>query len=312
MPHRSGKLFLACVLAALAVAPYGGAAAAAADAEPFPPVVSADWLAQNLKDPGLTVVDARPSVRDYLSGHIPGAQILTGENVRSAAGGVPAEILPGETMSVLLGRLGITKETRVVVYSSENDPDATLVATAMKSSGLTSVAILDGGLRKWTEGNGPVTVERKVVAQARPGPELQPAAGVLAPLDEVKQAVEGKNAVVLDVRPAEQYEAGHIPGSVNRPWKQDLVAEGQPNAGSAKSREALEKEYASLGVTKDTKAIVYCNSGHMASEVFYTLRYRLGYDKVKLYDGSWLEWSMTPGLPKETGPAKSAPGGKTD
>jgi len=107
---------------------------------------------------------------------------------------------------------------------------------------------------------------------------------------------------LLDARPAEAFNAGHIPGAKSRFWKKDIVPEGQPNAGSFRPEADVKAELESAGVTATTPVIVYCNTGQQASELFYTLRYRLGYSNVRLYNGSWLEWSITPGLPKEATP----------
>lgn len=276
-------------------------AAAGTAGEPDPASVSTEWLAAHLDDAGLVILDARPSLRDYLAGHVPGAQPLGVENVRSAAGGVPGQLFAPEVLSAIARRLGITPGGRVVVYGAENDPDATFVASAFRLSGLPGVFVLEGGLKRWSQEGRPTTAARRPVKESEV--RLQAGTPDLASLDDVRRAVQEKSAVLVDARPREQYEAGRLPGAVSRFWKGDLVPEGRPDAGRLRDAADLEKEYAGLGVTKDTPAIVYCNTGHMASEVFYTLRYRLGYTRVKLYDGSWVEWSMHPDLPRESGPA---------
>jgi len=123
-----------------------------------------------------------------------------------------------------------------------------------------------------------------------------------ASLDEVKKAVETKSAVLLDARPLDAYDKGHLPGAKSRFWMKDIVPAGQPDAGSFRSEAELKVELEAMGVTAATPVIVYCNTGQQASALFYTLRYRLGYAYVRLYNGSWLEWSITPGLPKEVTP----------
>jgi len=270
-------------------------------AEATPGLVSAEWLAAHLQDADLVVLDARAGLRDYLTGHIPGSQLLGVENVRSSAGGIVGEIDPPEVLAIIAGRVGLTAEGRAVVYGAESDPDATLVASALRLAGFDGVSVLDGGMKRWLAEGRPVTAERKAMDRTKPAPK--PAAGALAGYDDVRRAME-KGAVVLDVRPPEQYEAGHIPGARNRFWKSDLVPDGREGAGLFRGPADLEKEYAALGVAKDKPVVVYCNTGHMASEVFYTLRYRLGLSDVRLYDGSWTDWAMRPDAPKETGAPK--------
>jgi thiosulfate/3-mercaptopyruvate sulfurtransferase len=240
------------------------------------------------------------SLKAYLAGHIPGAQPLGVENIRSASEGVPATLFPAEVLQLIVRRLGLGASRPVVVYSEESDIDATYIATVLRMSGITQVAVLDGGFKKWQAEKRPVTAERRPIAFSME--TLVPDTRSLVKIGEVKAAVETKSAILLDVRPTDQFAAGHLPGAKNRFWMKDVVPAGAPEAGTFRPEAEIRTELEALGVTKDKPVIVYCNTGHQASEGFYALKYRLGYQNVRLYNGSWLEWSITPGAPKEVSP----------
>ncbi len=260
------------------------------------PVVSTEWVASQLEDPVLGIIDAR-GLRAFLTGHIPGAQVIEPDNVRSTAGGVPASLHEWPHLASIVNRSGLSPGRHVVVYGDESDVNATYIAMVMRLAGLPRVSVLDGGFKKWTGEKRPFTTARNMVPKA--SATLTPDAEAIAGLEEMKKIVAGKKAIFLDVRPAEQFQAGRIPGAKNRFWKTDIAADGtfRPEAD-------IKAELVAMGMTPDKPVIVYCNSGHQASEGFYTLRYRLGYPNVRLYQGSWLEWSMAPSTPKETGPAE--------
>lgn len=122
----------------------------------------------------------------------------------------------------------------------------------------------------------------------------------LASLNDVRKAIEAGSTLLLDVRSPDQYAAGHLPGAKNRFWMRDVVAPGQPEGGTFRTEAEIRADLETLGVTMKMPVIVYCNTGHQASETFFTLKYRLGFPDVRLYNGSWLEWSMTPGTRRET------------
>lgn len=277
------------LIAALLIAASPRAAATSASA---PAVVSPAWLAERLAAAPATVavIDARPALKSYLSGHIPGAQPLMVENLRSTAGGVPATLLPHETIGVIVHRLGLKPDTPVVVYADESDVDATYVASVLRLTGIPQASVLDGGFKRWTAEQRPVNAERKLVPMS--AIPLTPDSQALITIDEVRAVVEKKSALLLDVRSPEQFAAGHLPGAKNRFWMKDVAA------GSFRPEAEIQAELEALGASKEKPVIVYCNTGHMASEGFYTLKYRLGHPNVRLYAGSWLEWSMTPGTPR--------------
>jgi thiosulfate/3-mercaptopyruvate sulfurtransferase len=280
-------LLVVASAAALAPAPL---AAETAKAPSAPAFVSGDWL-EKLLPPEVVLIDARP-MRDFLASHIPGAQNVTPENLRASAGGVPASLYPPEVLDAVFARIGIEATGHVVVYGNESDVDATYVATAARIAGAACVSVLDGGFSRWKGEGRPVTAERPVVPQVRR--PFRGNASLLVPVAEVLTRVGDGKTVFLDVRTEEQWSAGRIPGAKNRPWKKDVAD------GSFRPPEEIRAEMEAAGVSWEKPVVVYCNSGHQASEGFYMLKYKLGHPDVRLYQGSWLEWSMTPGTPKES------------
>lgn len=268
---------------------------AAADAPKAPPAapatVTGEWLQANLDAREVVLLDARP-LRDFLGNHLPGAQSVTAENLRSTAGGAPAVAYPPEILGAIFARAGVSRASHVVVYGTEIDPDTTYVATAARIAGAARVSVLDGGFARWTADGRTVTKERRLFAPGKT--ELAADVTFLAPIDEVRKRVGDGKTVFLDVRSAEAFAAGHIPGAKSRAWKKDV------DGGSLRPVAELRAEYEAAGVAWEKPVVVYCNSGHQASEGFWVLKYLLGHPDVRLYQGSWNEWSTTPGTPRET------------
>lgn len=282
--------------AILAPAPL---AAGTVKAPSAPAVVSGEWLSKALGSKDLVLLDARP-MRDFLATHLQAAQSVAVENLRSTSGGVPATTYPPEVLGVVFARAGVTPESHVVVYGAESDNDATYVATAARMAGARNVSVLDGGFSRWTTDGRETTKDRSLIPLAKP--TLPGDTSLLIPIDEVKKRIGDERTVFLDVRPEEQWAAGRIPGAKNRFWKRDV------DGGSFRPEAATRAELEEAGVSWERPVVVYCNSGHQASETFYTLRFRLGHPDARLYQGSWLEWSMTPGTPRESSaPAEPAP-----
>ncbi len=291
---RPAAALLALSTAALAPALGAGETTKAA---PVPPVVSGEWLEPRLATRDLVLLDARP-LKDFLGAHLPGAQSVSPENLRSTSGGVPATTYPADLLGAVFARAGVGPGRHVVVYGAESDIDATFVAIAARIAGADPVSVLDGGFSRWNKDLRPVTGERLRVPAVKP--ELKGDASLLVPLEAVAKSVGDGKTVFLDVRPEEAWAAGHIPGAKSRFWKKDV------DGGSFRPAEAIRAELEALGVSWEKPVVVYCNSGHQASEGFYVLKYVLAHPDVRLYQGSWLEWSMTPGTPRET-PAPSSP-----
>lgn len=265
-------------------------------------LVATDWLAANYGKLGVRIIDMRPDIRDYWTSHLPGAVYLNPEALRWPENGVPAKLLAVPALVQLLGQLGVTPSTPVVVYSEKNGFMPLYLLWALDYIGHRDGALLDGGFDKWkAEGR---FLTQDYPAKIRPAAYPVPGkvrAEVRADLAEVRKSL-GQGVLLIDSRPAESYSGdkgtwkrrGHLPGAVNRFWSADLEADG-----SWKNAEDLAADYEALGATPDKKIIVYCGSGQMSSHTYFVLKHILGYPSVKNYDGGFGEWSIDPQLPVE-------------
>lgn len=244
----------------------------------------------------------------YMRGHLPGAFFIDfkADLTRPAQKhGGRSPLPPPEQLASLFGSLGINRDTAVVAYEDGNGPAASRLWWLLRYLGAERVQLLDGGYSAWTAVGGEVSTEEEVVA-AEPRefvPEIQ--ADWLVGVDEVRIASVGSDqgdAKLVDSRDAAQYAgheapfdpvAGHIPGAANYFWKDVLHDDG-----IWKSPELLSEHFADL--PKDKEIIVYCGSGISATPNVLALR-EAGYENVKLYAGSWSDWSLNPSNEIATG-----------
>ncbi|MFG3593394.1 sulfurtransferase [Bradyrhizobium sp. RDI18] len=271
---------------------------------PKGPLVNGEWLEKSLSDPKVRVVEVSVEPGLFERGHIPNAQNVVWHT--DLVDTVRRDIATKEKFQDLVRKLGIDKDTTVVLYGDNNNWFAAWGAWIFKSYGFDNVKLLDGGRKKWEADKRPfdsrvASVAPSQVSIGEPNSKLR------ARLSDVNDAVSKKtNATIVDIRSPDEYSgkvfappgsqelavrAGHVPGAINVPWVRAVNEDG-----TIKSADELKKLYAAAGIDDSKPIIVYCRIGERSSHTWFVLSQILGYD-VRNYDGSWTEYGNTVGLP---------------
>ncbi len=277
-------------------------AATAAIAAPKPRpelVVSTEWLARHLKDPRVVVLDVSRDRARYDQGHIPGARYVPWKELVVDRGGVVNELPPLEDLSRLFGRLGVASDSHVVLYGDMQGLSAARAFFTLDYLGHAKTSLLDGGLEKWQAEQRPLSKDASEprpsgssALQPRPKPEVVVNLDRMRDLSYAAASGPASGVVLVDARPAEVSQRGRIPGSRNVWWMNHLQSKENP---VLKPAAELRKLYP--GLPGGARIVTYCQSGIQASHSYFTLRY-LGYD-VRMYDGSFGEWSAAKDAPVE-------------
>jgi thiosulfate/3-mercaptopyruvate sulfurtransferase len=272
--------------------------------------VTTDWLAENLTSPDLVVIDGswylpdekRYPHAEYLAGHIPGAVFFDIDAIADHSTALPHMLPDPVAFSSAMRKLGIGDGMRAVVYDGAGLFSAPRVWWTLRAFGMREVAVLEGGLPQWRAEGRPLE-EGPVQRQPRHFTARLDHGAVASQSDVERQLKAGVQLV--DARSAARFAGeepeprpgvrpGHIPGSLNLPYR-DLLVDGH-----FRPRAELERRIAAAGVDLSRPITTTCGSGISAAILSLAFE-SVGRSAVAVYDGSWTEWGGRSELPAETG-----------
>jgi thiosulfate/3-mercaptopyruvate sulfurtransferase len=272
-------------------------------------LVSTDWAAAHLNDPDVRLVESNEDTLLYSAGHIPGAVHVDWTSDLNDQ--IRRDYITREGFEALMSRIGATPDTAVVFYGDKNNWWATYALWVFQLFGHANARIMDGGRLKWEKEGREMTRDvpsfPKTAYRARERDDKT----ARAFRDEVLKHVEAQGQLV-DVRSPEEYagtrmhmpdypnegalRGGHIPGARSIPWAKAI----NPGDGTFKTAAELETLYCQENALDPKRpTIAYCRIGERSSHSWFALKYLLGFDNVRNYDGSWTEWGNSVGVPIE-------------
>ncbi|HUI85557.1 MAG TPA: sulfurtransferase [Nitrososphaerales archaeon] len=272
-------------------------------------LVDTKWVSEHLNDPLVRIaeVDYDPS-SNYSAGHIPGAVLFDWRKDMNDQ--LTRDILSQKQLEDLLGRSGVTPDSTVVLYGDFNNWFAAFAFWDLKYYGVRNVRLMNGGRKKWLLEDLPLSKDVPVY-QHTDFKASPPDESIRIYKEGVRQSLSRSDRVLVDVRGPKEFtgevlappeypnehaqRGGHIPGAKNIPWSQAV----NDSDGTFKPRADLDEIYGSKGVKPDRDVITYCRIGERSSFTWFVLKYLMGFQNVKNYDGSWTEWGNSVRFPIE-------------
>jgi thiosulfate/3-mercaptopyruvate sulfurtransferase len=271
-------------------------------------LVTTEWLAQNLGRPGLVVAESDEDVLLYEIGHIPGAVKLDWHTELNDV--VARDYVDAEGFAALMSAKGIARDSTIVLYGDNFNWWAAYALWVCSLFGHQDLRLLDGGREKWIGEGRPLEMETPAPAPTDYPVIERDDTTLRAFKEDVLEHVRSGRGLV-DVRSPQEYSgerthmpdypqegairAGHIPGARNVPWRRAAADDG-----SFKSPEELREIYVEgEGLDPGDELVAYCRIGERSSHTWFVLTHLLGFERVRNYDGSWVEWGNAVRVPIE-------------
>ncbi|MEK9717303.1 MAG: sulfurtransferase [Pelagibacteraceae bacterium] len=267
-------------------------------------LVDTNWLAKNINNPKVKVIEVSVKPGVYEKGHIQGAVNFKWHT--DLVDTVSRDIISKDKLQNLLRKSGVNKDSTIILYGDKNNWFAAWAAWVFDIYGVQNVKLLDGGRAKWEAEKKPLT---PIASKVKSGniTLTKTNSALRARLSDVVAVAKKKsNVALVDIRSAAEYQgkvfapagvpelsvrAGHIPGAVNVGWGKAVNKDG-----TIKSASELKKIYAAAGIDGSKPIITYCRIGERSSHTWFVLKKVLGYD-ARNYDGSWTEYGNSVGNP---------------
>ena len=273
-------------------------------------LVTTDWVKDNLDKPGIKLVEIDVDTKAYEADHVPGAvgfnwQTQLQDQVRR-------DIIGKEAFEKLVGDAGISTKDTVILYGDNNNWFAAYGFWLFRIYGHKDVRLMNGGRVKWlNEKDKPLTTDAPNVLPAD-YKVVDTHFELRALLPEVMDISRTAKSNLVDVRSPDEFSGkviappgmsetaqrgGHIPGAKSVPWSTAVQQDG-----TFKSADDLHGIYLQQkGVDPKKPTVAYCRIGERSSHTWFVLKYLVGLDNVKNYDGSWTEYGNVVAAPIEKG-----------
>jgi thiosulfate/3-mercaptopyruvate sulfurtransferase len=277
-------------------------------------LVGTDWVAAHATDPNVRIVEVDVDTKAYDEGHVPGAIAWAWNS--QLCDTVRRDILSKQQFEELMSSSGISPASTIVIYGDNNNWFAAWAFWQAKIYGHKDVRLMNGGRQKWLAEGREISTEKPAIRTGAGYRATEPDLSLRAFLPQVQEAQRNRAAALVDVRSPQEFSGeilappglpetcqrgGHIPGARSIPW-----GKAANDDGTFKSLDELRQIYGGEGVDGSKPVISYCRIGERSSHTWFVLKYLLGYDNVRNYDGSWTEWGNLVGAPVERGAAKAA------
>ena len=250
-------------------------------------LISAEVLLRKINNKEESIIIDVRRTNEYQKGHIPGALNVWRPMYVNEELEYRGMIAPKEKVQALMSNLGVSAGQNVIIYDASGY-DASRFWWTLKRYGHTNTMILDGGLTNWVKKGYPVSNEVPSISPTEFSFNGEGSYEMYADLEDVKAAIDDPDIILLDVRSDDEFNGGHIPGSIHLEWINSVNIDSDKKL---KSLEELKEIFISKGITANKKIITYCHTGVRAAQSAFVLKELLGFEEVKNYDGSWSEWT---------------------